>query len=286
MATADRFITPGSKQEASRSGPWYGSTLRVEREIFSVHAELEPRHWWFRARRSIVRQLIERLVPPHTGALVADAGCGTGGTLGELADAYRCVGIDPTAEAIILAKQHFPGINFRTGLAPEGLRDVIADVKLVTMLDVLEHVQDDVGLLGAMVRALRPGAFLLLTVPADMRLWSPSDVAYGHHRRYDRLGFERIWAQLPVRPRLVSYFNSRLYPLVRTARLASRLSGRTTGHAGTDLAMPPGPANFALEKIFRGEAGVLCDTLTGKRKHGFTFGVSLIAVLEVLPPPS
>jgi SAM-dependent methyltransferase len=258
----------------------------VEREIFAVHAELEPRHWWFRARRSIVRQIIEHLVPAHTGALVADAGCGTGGTLGELAGAYRCVGIDPTAEAIALARQHFPLIDFRTGLAPAGLRDVIADVKVVTMLDVLEHVDDDVGLLSAMVRALRPGAFVLLTVPADMRLWSPSDVAYGHHRRYGRAELERLWAQLPVRTRLLSYFNSRLYPLVRGARLASRLRGQSTGAAGTDLALPPAPANYALEKIFAGEAKVLCDALVGRRKRGFSFGVSLIAVLEVLPPPS
>jgi SAM-dependent methyltransferase len=254
----------------------------VEREIFSVHAELEPRHWWFRARRSIVRRLITELVPPYQSALVADAGCGTGGTLGALADAYRCVGIDPTPEAIVLAKKHFPGIDFRTGLAPEGLADVIADVKLVTMLDVLEHVEDDVGLLGAMVRALRPGSFLLLTVPADMRLWSPSDEAYGHHRRYDRAGFEKIWSTLPVRTRLVSYFNSRLYPVVRAARFASRIAGRTTGHAGTDLSLPPAPANFALERIFEGEAGTLTAALAG-RKAGFSFGVSLIAVLEVLP---
>ncbi len=256
----------------------------MERQIFSVHAELEPRHWWFRARRSIVRSLIERLVPPHTDLLVADAGCGTGGTLGALVDAYRCVGIDPSAEAIALAKQHFPGIDFRTGLAPEGLADVLPDVRLVTMLDVLEHVADDRGLLAAMVGALRPGSFLLLTVPADMRLWSPSDEVYGHHRRYDRDNFEAIWAGLPVRRRLLSYFNSRLYPVVRAARLANRLRGKTAGHAGTDLALPPAPANFALERIFGGEARTLGDVLDGRRLHGYDFGVSLIAVLEVTAP--
>jgi SAM-dependent methyltransferase len=257
----------------------------VEREIFAIHAELEPRHWWFRARRSIVRQLIEELVPPRTGALVADAGCGTGGTLGALSDAYRCVGVDPTPEAIALAHKHFPGIDFRTGFAPDDLSDVVGDVKVVTMLDVLEHVKDDAGLLASMVRSLRPGAFLVLTVPADMRLWSPSDVVYGHHRRYDRAGFERLWADLPVRARLVSHFNSRLYPLVRAARLASRLRGKTTGHAGTDLALPPAPANYALERIFASEATALRETLAG-RHPGFTYGVSLIAVLEVLPDPA
>ena len=232
-----------------------------------------------------MRQLIEQLVPPRTGALVADAGCGTGGTLGELQGAYRCVGVDPSAKGIALAQQHFPGIDFRVGFAPADLADVMPQVRLVTMLDVLEHVQDDVGLLGAMVRALRPGAFLLLTVPADMRLWSPSDEAYGHYRRYDRNGFERIWAGLPVRQRMLSYFNSRLYPLVRGARLASRLRGRTTGHAGTDLSLPPAPANYALERIFSSEASVLCETLLG-RKPGFSFGVSLIAVLEVVEKAS
>jgi SAM-dependent methyltransferase len=57
-------------------------------------------------------------------------------------------------------------------------------VDCAVLMDVLEHVDDDVGLLDAVSRVLAPAGQLLITVPAHAFLWSDNDVFLDHRRRY------------------------------------------------------------------------------------------------------
>lgn len=57
---------------------------------------------------------------------------------------------------------------------------------LVMAFEVLEHIENDLDALRTWRSWLRPGATLLLSVPAHMRTWNPSDVWAGHFRRYER----------------------------------------------------------------------------------------------------
>ena len=247
---------------------------------FELHARIETEHWWFRARQRILLELARTLVPAGSGQLVLEVGCGTGGTLSVFAPDYACCGIDPSEVGIALARQRFPRIDFRCGLAPEGVQDLWPRVRVLLLLDVLEHVEDDAGLLLKLASALTPGAYCLLTVPADMRLWSPADEAYGHFRRYDRQGLERIFQGVPAQPVMTSYFNRRLYPLVRLMRGLNARRRRPSGEAGTDLFVPPAWVNGGLERVFAGEARALKAVLAGRRKTGYTKGVSLLAILR------
>ncbi|HEY2881334.1 MAG TPA: class I SAM-dependent methyltransferase [Pirellulales bacterium] len=216
---------------------------------------------------------------PGGQPIVVDIGCGTGANLAALAGDYLCVGIDTSAEAIELARQRFPGITFVCGQAPRDVDRFLAKADVVLLTDVLEHVPVDRGLLAAIVEACRPGAKLLITVPADMRLWSPHDEVFGHFRRYTADSLAEIWSGLPVKPRLVSYFNTRLYPLVRAARSINRRRGKTSGAANTDFKIPARPVNWLLERIFAQESRRLLSCLD-KNQPAFSYGVSLIAVLE------
>ena len=148
------------------------------------------------------------------------------------------------------------------------------------LMDVLEHVPDDFRLLSELLAATAPGTFFLITVPAHRALWTRHDESFGHYRRYDRHRLAQAWHGLPVRTRLLSYYNSRLYPAVRAVRTVNRWRGNTTGPAGTDFTQPPVPINALLAGIFASEAGRLSDVLAGRRQSGFRTGVSLIAVLE------
>lgn len=255
----------------------------MKTQQYAVHAELEERHWWFTGRRRICSALIRRLLPPSRGKVILDAGCGTGGNIAALASDYSCTGMDPSAEAIALAQERFPGVRFLCGKIPEDLLPLVPAADLILLMDVLEHVPDDAGLLAPLAAAARPGSHLLITVPADMGLWSPHDVALGHFRRYDRPSLERIWSGLPVTPVLMSYYNHRLYPLALLARNLSRLRGTAWGEAGTDLALPAPPVNRLLERVFSGEERRLRELMEGKRREGFPNGVSLIAILRREP---
>ena len=56
----------------------------------------------------------------------------------------------------------------------------------VIMLDVLEHIEDDIDILARLRSRLRHGGHLILKVPARPWLYSPMDQAIGHRRRYDK----------------------------------------------------------------------------------------------------
>ncbi len=251
---------------------------------FQLHAQIEEQHWWFVARRRILRRLVHELLPPSHESLVIDIGCGTGANIAALADDYRTLGIDTSAEAIELARQRFPAVQFVHGFAPADLGDSIGEAKLVLMMDVLEHVADDFALFSSIAAAMSPGALLMVTVPANQKLWNRHDESFGHYRRYDRQRLEQVWEGLPLAPRLVSHFNARLYPLIKTVRAVNRLRGQTAGAAGTDFALPARPVNWLLENVFAGEGRLLADSIHAHRP-AYRNGVSLLAVLERKPGP-
>lgn len=244
---------------------------------FRLHAEIEQRHWWFVGRRRILRALVERLVAP--GARIVDVGCGTGANLASLADGYRCLGIDTSAEAIGFARQRFPEVEFRCGFAPEDLGEAAAEAELFLLLDVLEHVADDRQLLTRLITAARPGAKFLITVPADPALWSRHDESFGHYRRYDRQTFATLLSDLPAEVELRSAFNARLYWPIRGARAWGRLRQGAWGRDETDFSLPPWPANGLLTWLFAGERRRLLGALS-HRRPGYARGVSLLAVLR------
>lgn len=71
-----------------------------------------------------------------------------------------------------------PAVRFVTA-PPEERFDVIL------LLDVVEHVQDDVGFLRGLVETqLEARGLVVVSVPAWPALWTSHDVALGHHRRY------------------------------------------------------------------------------------------------------
>ena len=57
---------------------------------------------------------------------------------------------------------------------------------IITCLDVLEHLDDDVEGLRAIAALLAPGGQLVVTAPAYDWLWSGEDVISAHRRRYTR----------------------------------------------------------------------------------------------------
>jgi len=85
---------------------------------------------------------------------------------------------------------------------------------------------------------------------------------------------------LPVSTLLLSYFNSRLLPLVKMIRTGTQRRGQAAGRAGTDFWMPNPLVNILLERIFAGERKKLLQMLRMQRSHGYSAGASLIAVLR------
>ncbi|MBI1813296.1 class I SAM-dependent methyltransferase [Candidatus Peregrinibacteria bacterium] len=250
---------------------------------FSVHAEIEEKHWWFLGRRAIVAALIGEILPASKRTLIVDVGCGTGGMTHFLSQRYSCIGVDPSADAITFAKTRFPELRFIQGNAPDDVRGMMEKADLVLLQDVLEHVEHDRLFIENLIASMKPGAFFLTIAPADPSLWGPHDAGFEHFRRYEDATFRALWSGLPVRELLISHCNSRLHPLVRFLRTVSRWRGAAWGPASTDLATPAAPLNAMLRSIFGGEAGPLLRALRRGGRTPYRRGVSLLALLQTLP---
>lgn len=253
----------------------------MHREQYDLLARLEDSHWWFLGRRRILCALADELLPAGRRSVIVDVGCGAGGNLAALADRHECVGIDASEEALGHARRRFPQLTFVRADRPQDAADVIGRADLVMLNDVLEHVEHDREFLSGVLELASSGAHVLITVPADMNLWGPHDVSHGHFRRYALGELTELWRGLPVEERLVSYFNARLYPVVRAIRTLGRWRNRAWGSDDTDLRPTPAPINAALTRLFAGEARRLTRALRGERAARYGYGVSLVAVLQV-----
>ncbi|MGH7539768.1 MAG: class I SAM-dependent methyltransferase [Gemmatimonadota bacterium] len=244
-----------------------------------LHASMEERHWWFLGRRRVLHDLVTAAVPSSGSTTIVDVGCGTGANIAAFDPQYRVVGIDPSPAAVDLAARRFPQVAFLCGEAEVIGAEALARADLVLLTDVLEHVADDRRFLAGLLARLKGGARLLATVPAHPELWSSHDIALGHHRRYTAETFRQLWNVRDVEFELISYFNSRLFPIARLSRVRSQKLGVSLGSRGTDLKVPWRPVNAMLARVFAGEAHRLRRVLGGGARP-YRNGLSLIGLFR------
>ena len=221
----------------------------MDRSIYDHMARHAASHWWYVARRDVLARLIARDVPLPPQARILEVGCGTGHNLDMLGrfGTVDALELDDAARALASERLGRPVLPARL---PELPLLPAAPYDLIALLDVLEHVPDDRGSLKALAGQLAPGGTLLLTVPQHQWMWSGHDVANHHVRRYSNASLRAVFEGSGLHLRLLTSFNSLLFPLAVADRLASRLSGRE-GKADTE---PPAPVNALFRTIFSLEA--------------------------------
>jgi len=213
----------------------------------------EDRHWWYRGRRTVLERVIAGLALP-AGARILDAGCGSGRNMIELARHGSVTGVELSRPSVELARARSSGEVIEGSVLELPFES--DSFELVVSLDVIEHLEDDLGALRELHRVVAPGGALLVTVPAYPWLWSGHDEINHHFRRYTRRSLQSVahaagWEQVRT-----TYFNSLLLPVAIVLRLLERLSPRTT-ESSLDLWVPPAPLNWLLERPLALEAAVI-----------------------------
>lgn len=240
----------------------------MDRIVYDRMAAHDSTHWWYRARRDILSDYLTRYGALPKDARILEIGCGTGHNLPMLASfgEVDAIEIDPAARAIASERLGRP-----VGDAP--LPDLPGVARgsydLVAVLDVVEHIEDDIAALKGMASLLKPGGKILIAVPAHQWLWSAHDVVNHHHRRYSKASLVKAIAAAGLAPRKLTYFNSLLFPLAAAARIAGRLTGRDD----SDDSPPAKPLNALFEKIFRLERHAV-------GRVPLTPGVSIVTLAE------
>jgi SAM-dependent methyltransferase len=217
----------------------------MDRSVYEAMAEHDERHWWYRARRKIISELIRRKITLPKNAKLLEIGCGTGHNLAMLGTFGTVDALEVDDIAREMAEQRL-GHEVLSAPLPElaGIPDELYD--MVAALDVVEHIPDDKAALEGIARVLKPGGKLLITVPAHQWMWSAHDVVNHHQRRYSKSSLAKLVQQSPLKLETIGYFNSLLFPVA----LAERLASKVTGKEEANLAPPAEPINQALERIF------------------------------------
>lgn len=243
----------------------------METYLYDVLYSQEKFYWWSVSRRKMV---IDLLFSPEQNSCcretencsILDVGCGTGAMLDMLSEFGKAYGADHSEVAVRYCRNR------------EIEKTVVADVtnlpfgdeefKLITALDVLEHVDDDVAALVELNRVCSPGGSLLLTVPAFRSLWSSRDERLGHKRRYDMAQIVRKVKATGFRVTKASYINLSyflfLYSVVKVKRLLN-------ADVKTDIARVPSVLNRFLIWILSFETALL-------KRMDLPFGVSIMCL--------
>lgn len=242
----------------------------MDRTAFSHMAATEATHWWFVGRRAVIDVLLDGIDLPASGQIL-EAGCGTGGNLASLARRGQIAAFEPHIDALAFARAKHPEIEIREAALPHPLPYEPGSFDLVVALDVLEHVDNDVDAAQALVGLVRPGGWLLVTVPAHQALWGSHDRRLHHMRRYSRRQVLSLFASPELELVRFTPFNLILAPIAVAYRAAERVLGIDLGNQER---LPPAVLNRLLARTFAFESAVLRKGLP------IPFGLSYAALFR------
>lgn len=249
----------------------------MQQHTYAIMRRVEESHWWFVGRRQIIKSFLERVVrelktnqgdqPGGRNSIsILDVGCGTGANLEMLADFGEAEGVDVSGEALSFCQARGL-VNVKQGAA-EALPYADSAFDLVTGLDVVEHLDDDLAGLKEMRRVLRPGGRALLFVPAFMFLWGVQDDISNHRRRYTAKELKRVVQEAGFKIERATYVNISFFAPILLGRLLMRAT-RLRPESENNLTI--GFLNGVLGRLLGAESVPL-------RHLNFPFGVSIICV--------
>jgi glycosyltransferase involved in cell wall biosynthesis len=130
-------------------------------------------------------------VAPYVGDRVLEVGAGTGNMTRYLSRRKLVVATDIDARYVVMLRHTFANDTHvrvcQFDLGADNLPDGVgSDFDTVLCLNVLEHIEDDLGALRRIRDVLGDQGRVVLVVPALRQLYGEIDRAIGHHRRYDR----------------------------------------------------------------------------------------------------
>ena len=188
---------------------------------FEQLAALEGNHFWFRSRNDLIENFAKRYLRSRSNYL--EIGCGTGFVLRHLRRSF-------SQWTISASELHYTGLLFARHRVPEGVQFMQLNAQalpfrtefdVIGAFDVIEHIQDDRGVLRQIHQALMPGGHVLMTVPQHMWLWSRYDEIGCHFRRYSRAELRKKLREAGFEIVHEASFNSFLIPAMFLSRLIS-----------------------------------------------------------------
>ncbi len=247
------------------------STLpqEMQQHTYEIMNRIEDSHWWYVGRRAILESFLKTIVQSPKSKVqspkILDVGCGTGGNLEMLEKFGVAEGVDVSDEALEFCKSK--GLTVHKGLA-ERLPFADKSFDVVTALDVVEHLDDDVAGLKEMNRVLKTGGKTLIFVPAFMWLWGVQDDVSNHRIRYTKKQIVERLQKAGFEIERATYANWTFFAPIFAGRTLMKLTGiKPESENNVNVSA----LNGVFGKLFGAERFFL-------KIFDFPFGVSIVIV--------
>jgi SAM-dependent methyltransferase len=249
----------------------------MEQHTYEIMNRVEDSHWWFVGRRAILEEFLRQIIKDQRSKIkdpkILDVGCGTGANLEMLAQFGEAEGVDVSDDALEFCRAK--GLKTHKGLA-EKLPFENESFDLVTALDVVEHLDDDVAGLKEMNRVLKKGGRTLIFVPAFMWLWGVQDDISNHRIRYTKKQIVERLRRAGFEIERATYANWTFFAPILAGRTLMKLTG-----------IKPESENNVNVSALNGIFGKLFSAERFWLKHAnFPFGVSIVIVATKSEPPA
>ncbi len=242
----------------------------MDRHEYEKMYRTEKTYFWFVAKQRLIERLAAKYTANDDKIILLDIGCGTGANLESLGRFRDAWGLDHSEPALECCTRRGLTRLVRGSAGKLPLED--DTFELACLLDIIEHLPDDMAALAEAYRVLTPGGCLLVTVPAYPLLWGSHDRAMGHIRRYRKTDLAHMLRGSGFELVRLTHFMGLLFPLLLPVRLLQKRLGSDTRTISYDL---PDPLNRLLMRITDIERRLL-DRLD------MPFGTSLVAVCRKL----
>jgi 2-polyprenyl-3-methyl-5-hydroxy-6-metoxy-1,4-benzoquinol methylase len=169
-------------------------------------------HFWMRWRHRILLQQLNRLDHQINNAL--EIGCGNGVVRAMLERELDIPidGCDLNQRALETAS-HGEGRLLIYDIFDQNV-EMLNAYDMILLMDVIEHIDDDLGFLSASLKHLKPNGIVVINVPAHMSLYSKYDEVAGHKRRYNSAAIEALFRATNVQPVSIVQWGFSLVPLL------------------------------------------------------------------------
>jgi SAM-dependent methyltransferase len=254
---------------------------------FEIMHNMQSRHFWYLGRHRFILHALKRFLSQserklQAGLQAVDLGGGCGGWIQYLKAHSRGLFAE-----LALADSSIRALTLAANVVGPSVKRYQVDLlrllwterwDVAFLLDVLEHIPQDLEALQQIRRALRPSGLLIITTPALNFFWTCNDVLNQHVRRYSRRDFERLANKSGFELCFTRYLMFFLSPLLVLSRLKpldlkNMTEQEIHEHLHRTHKVPPWPVHQMLRLAFSLETplGIWLP---------FPWGASVFAVLR------
>jgi len=223
----------------------------MKKDFAEQYKNHEEWHWWFRGRTRILQSVLQsELTNGRHSKRILSLGCGPAEGLKWL---VPFAGPDGKVIGLDIEPLHGKTIGREIAFVIGSIEQApftAGSFDLVLALDVFEHLDDDSAGVREVVRLVKPGGTLLVTVPALPSLWGGQDVVSEHRRRYTKRTLSRLFDNAGLSGYRIGYFNSLLFPVAASMRLTRRAVGLGNRARSDFEDNKPGVVNDMLAGVF------------------------------------